>query len=318
MKTIRPSRGAAQVQAPPSESAGAGRRLKSREELVLEAEGRFNDEFRFTPSITAKASNVRRQGPSSVADRIAEMNEKHRRALLEREATRREGERAELRDCTFKPQLAKKTIEIIDKKAKAESALRGESPPPPPPPKPPRPSAAASAAVGGSGCLATMGGDHSSSSASGAGAGAGADIASRLHNEARVREAQFRVLQQRVQEARMSEYTFQPQLETSSSSAAAGAGGAGKVGGPAGNLEQRPIFERVAEEQRFRSKRLADLRASYEEIQEQQLTFNPKIDPHSKSIVKQILPESEASKPAGDRLFGEQKRQQKRQQQRLM
>jgi len=118
----------------------------------------------------------------------------------------------------------------------------------------------------------------------------------------------------------MSEYTFQPQLETSSSSAAAAAAGAGagKAGGPAGNLEQRPIFERVAEEQRFRSKRLADLRASYEEIQEQQLTFNPKIDPHSKAIVKQILPESEASKPAGDRLFGEQKRQQKRQQQRLM
>ena len=323
MKTTRPLRGAShsQARAASLESAGAGRRHKTREELVLEAEGMFNQQFSFTPSITAKAASAR---PSSVADRIAEMNEKHRRALLEREATRREGERAELRDCTFRPQLAKKTLEIIDKKARAESATRGGSSPPPAP-KPPRPAASSAGAAGAGGRLATVGGNAPASGA-GAGAGAGADFSSRLHNEARVREAQFRALQLRVQEARMAEFTFQPQLETSSTHASASAA-AGAAPGPTkaegaavvrGNLEQRPIFERVAEEQRYRSKRLSDLRASYEEIQTQQLTFNPRIDPHSKAIAKQIVPESEANKPAGDRLFDEQKRQQKRQQQRLM
>lgn len=265
------------------------RYLKSRDDLAQEAESDFQRKFRFTPAISKRVQRHRsaqaslqaaRSGSNGnnsgaggsgagagLAARIDDIHRKHQSALENRERTRRETERQELADCTFRPAICKNTDTIIARMAKAPAMVIARDPDAPP----------------------------------------AAAAAQRLHSEAATRAEQQRSLQHRVLEARQQQYTFQPAIAT----AASAAGRALDA-----NVEHRPIYERVAEMQRYSTKRLADLRQSHEAQQSEGLTFRPQIDRRSRQMAQAM--QTTGERPAGERLHEEKSRQQRRHQQRLM
>lgn len=83
--------------------------LKSKQELILEGEKKFQEECPFQPKIftTSKKPNMQH---------IDHMITEHAQTLKLREHKKQELERAELAHCTFKPQLARGTESIITNK----------------------------------------------------------------------------------------------------------------------------------------------------------------------------------------------------------
>ena len=99
----------------------------------------------------------------------------------------------------------------------------------------------------------------------------------RLYAHAKVRAEQQTWIEQQVESARMAEYTFQPLLNPNTKALF-------ERQEKQYGLEHVPIHERVADLQKFKNKRLHDLRAAVEESEEQTLTFAPSIDARSRVL----------------------------------
>ena len=99
----------------------------------------------------------------------------------------------------------------------------------------------------------------------------------RLYAHARVRVEHQQWLEQQVDSARMAEYTFQPLINPNTKAMF-------EKQEKQFGIEHVPIHERVADLQKFKNKRLHDLRAAVEESEEQTLTFAPSIDARSRQL----------------------------------
>jgi len=99
----------------------------------------------------------------------------------------------------------------------------------------------------------------------------------RLYAHAKTRAEQQTWMEQQVESARMAEYTFQPLLNPNTKALF-------ERQEKQYGLEHVPIHERVADLQKFKNKRLHDLRAAVEESEEQTLTFAPSIDARSRLL----------------------------------
>lgn len=104
------------------------------------------------------------------------------------------------------------------------------------------------------------------------------DVSQRLHEEAEQRMLQQRWLEKRVTEARMSHFTFTPNINPRTS--------AMKDDQSSLTSEHKPIYERVSELQRERNRRLQELRSSVEEAHNQSHPFAPQIDNKSRRMVE--------------------------------
>lgn len=98
--------------------------LKSREEYVQEAEQQIMNENEFRPRLmTGKARS--KSGVSTTqsmsqfgADRVQELWKLHENQLKRREKLKREEEKLELLECTFRPQLSRKAQRDLDRQRK--------------------------------------------------------------------------------------------------------------------------------------------------------------------------------------------------------
>ena len=99
----------------------------------------------------------------------------------------------------------------------------------------------------------------------------------RLYANARTRAEQQEWLEQQVQTVRLAEYTFQPTINPNTK---AMFDRQEKQFG----LEHVPIHERVADLQKYKTKKLHDLRSAVEESESETLTFAPVIDAHSRQL----------------------------------
>ena len=114
----------------------------------------------------------------------------------------------------------------------------------------------------------------------------GEQVSERLHREAQTRAEQQRWLEQKVREARAAEYPFQPEITAEARDRYA------KLKKDYG-VAHVPIHERVGELQKFKQKRLQDLRAAREEEEGRTNTYNPSIDKKSREIADRRRKEEE-------------------------
>ena len=294
------------------------RYLKSREDVEREASILFNQEFTFKPyliegfendgegRIEIESSEYRRSKspyacnrPTDVVARIEQMQLNHERALREREKQKRDLERSELGQCTFRPQISKGTEHIMRSKTQLKSVNDnvnlGNHPE--------RLSQTRSQSASGSGASRGItskdsnvnsrytadnrsrdvsrgkGGDTAPVSESGRCTSAGGlssrgeDTSQRLHEEAFTRAEQQKWLEKRVLQDRLQECTFRPVLNATTSAIA-------------GYLGNQPIHQRLTAMQRAKNEHMHFLRASLEEAERLEAPFQPNIDPHSRKLAE--------------------------------
>lgn len=201
-----PSRGQSAAQPAPKKY------LKSKDDLILEAKREFDRTFTRAPTLSSRVRRStslerRTSAPRSVGasaqlrqERMEKMQREHEERLKLREKQKKELENVVMLECTFKPQISKGAQSIMKSKAAAANdgdseenkemlLLRSQQ----------TMRAKDAAAV-----LRLSGGTDGSAGT--------AELSKRLHDEAERRAAQQRWIEQRVTEAKMSEYTFQPTI----------------------------------------------------------------------------------------------------------
>jgi hypothetical protein len=233
---------------------------KSKEQLQIEAEASFKQQYAFKPTIIANQSDGDNRRESSGRARIEEMQTLYKKSREEREKKKKEYLQSQLVDCTFQPQITKMGINSSRSKSKAGSQLFD----------------AVDFLSGGTGYTAKAVPD------TGCKGGPAVVTAMRLHDEAEQRTAQQRWLEKQVEEARLSQFTFQPAINPAVTSLYS-------------DIDHRPIYERVGELQREKEDRLRNLKQSHEDAQVD-LTFTPQIDARSRRIAERRL-ESEGDDP---------------------
>jgi hypothetical protein len=105
----------------------------------------------------------------------------------------------------------------------------------------------------------------------------------RLYREAEKRVSQQRFIEKQVYDARMAQYTFQPNLNPHSSRTTSDYEEVERV------LPSKPIHERLSDMLREKKRYMQELQAVVQSEEEQELTFQPKIDKNSKSIAERKL-----------------------------
>ena len=105
----------------------------------------------------------------------------------------------------------------------------------------------------------------------------------RLYREAEKRISQQRFIEKQVYDARMAQYTFQPNLNPHSSRTSSDFEEVERV------LPSKPIHERLSDMLREKKRYMQELQAVVQLEEEQELTFQPKIDKNSKSIAERKL-----------------------------
>jgi hypothetical protein len=233
---------------------------KSKEQLQIEAEASFKQQYAFKPTIIATYSDCDNRRESSGRARIEEMQTLYKKSREEREKKKKDYLQSQLVDCTFQPQITKMGCNSSRSKSKAGSQLFD----------------AVDFLSGGTGYTAKAIPD------AGCKGGPAVVAAMRLHDEAEQRTAQQRWLEKQVEEARLSQFTFQPAINPTATSLYS-------------DIDHRPIYERVGELQREKEDRLRNLKQSHEDAQVD-LTFTPQIDARSRRIAERRL-ESEADDP---------------------
>ena len=164
---------------------GGGRKvLRSKEEVIAEAEKKFKHQHTFKPKLELskykKKSGSGKEGGS--VDRIDAMIQVHGQSLANRERQKIELERSKLeQNCSFKPQLSKGTQQIMRQKAKEFGTAENQQ--------------------GGSG-------DNVDAVAA----------SERLFRQAGKHQVQQRMLKHQLDEAQNSECTFQPAVNQTSTS----------------------------------------------------------------------------------------------------
>lgn len=233
---------------------------KSKEQLQIEAEASFKQQYAFKPTTIASQSDGDNRRESSGRARIEEMQTLYKKSREEREKKKKDYLQSQLVDCTFQPQITKMGCNSSRSKSKAGSQLFD----------------AVDFLSGGTG--------YTAKAMSDAGCKGGAEVvtAMRLHDEAEQRTAQQRWLEKQVEEARLSQFTFQPAINPVATSLHS-------------DIDHRPIYERVGELQRKKEDRLRNLKQSHEDAQVD-LTFIPQIDARSRRIAERRL-ESEGEDP---------------------
>ena len=105
----------------------------------------------------------------------------------------------------------------------------------------------------------------------------------RLYREAEKRVSQQRFIEKQVYDARMAQYTFQPNLNPHSSRISSDYEEIERV------LPSKPIHERLSDMLREKKRYMQELQTVVQSQEEQELTFQPKIDKNSKSIAERKL-----------------------------
>lgn len=226
---------------------------KSKEQLQIEAEVSFKQQYAFKPTIIATQSDGDNRRESSGRARIEEMQNLYKKSREEREKKKKDYLQSQLVNCTFQPQITKMGCNSSRSKSKTGSQLFD----------------AVDFLSGGTGYTAKAVPD------AGCKGGAAVVTAMRLHDEAEQRIAQQRWLEKQVEEARLSQFTFQPAINPAVSSLYS-------------DIDHRPIYERVGELQREKEDRLRNLKQSHEDAQVD-LTFTPQIDARSRRIAERRL-----------------------------
>ncbi len=150
--------------------------------------------------------------------------------------------------CTFRPQIGRGTARIVAGRRRSLSA--------------PRSGSEAEESGPSSGGEETDGECVDSS-----------QVSRRLYGEAEQRSVQHQWLQQQIQEARLAQFSFKPQLNPHSRQSAAVA-------------QQPPLHERLLQVQREKKERLQELRQAVEAEQQFSLTFSPAIDERSRRLAE--------------------------------
>jgi hypothetical protein len=259
------------------DSAAGFRHLKSKEDLLVEAEIEFNKKCSFQPKMgyekdsqlyqsaksvrgslfrptsssrgreVVKAAHVDDSLQASVRPRVTEFKTSQRVDELHAADQARKSELANLRRdqmalelsvCTFQPQLSKGTHAIIAKSKELHSLINEQS----------------------------RGEQMNFSDPS----CSPLDVSHRLYEEAKSRATQQQWLEKQIQDARVAQYSFQPSINPLAVSV----------------IDHQPLFERIAQVQREKKQHLMDLRDAVEEEQKVHLTFVPKIDERSRRLVQ--------------------------------
>ena len=221
---------------------GGNKYLKSREELKKEYDETFNQEFNFKPKLSGKVEKELKQTSKepNLSERVKEMHMKYENSMVNREKQKRDLEKLELSQCTFKPQICKGTESIVRSKVNEQQTLENER-------------------------RQVLEKQQDSSSV--------LEKSRRMYEEAEQRSLQQKWLEKKVQEARMSQYTFQPVINPVNATIVE---------------DYRPIHERLADIQREKNRKIAELKAESDEAQVD-LTFAPKIDNHSRKLAEKRL-----------------------------
>lgn len=233
---------------------------KSKEQLQIEAEMSFKQQCAFKPTIIATHPDGDNRKEPSGRVRIEEMQTQYKKKREEREKKKKDYLQLQLNDCTFKPQITKMGCKSSRSNSRAGSQLFD----------------AVDFLSGGTGYAAKAVPEAVCKG------GAAVLAAMRLHDEAEQRSAQQRWLEKQVEEARLSQFTFQPAINPA-------------VNSHYSDIDHRPIYERVGEIQRGKEDRLRNLKQSHEDAQVD-LTFTPQIDARSRRIAERRL-ESEGDDP---------------------
>lgn len=221
---------------------GGNKYLKSRDELKKEYDENFNQEFNFKPKLSGKVEKELKYSSKepNLTERVKEMHMKYENSMVNREKQKRDLEKLELSQCTFKPQICKGTESIVRNKVNEQETLENER-------------------------RQVLERQQDSSSV--------LEKSRRMYEEAEQRSIQQKWLEKKVQEARMSQYTFQPVINPINATIVE---------------DYRPIHERLADIQREKNRRIAELKAESDDAQVD-LTFVPKIDDKSRRIAEKRL-----------------------------
>jgi hypothetical protein len=288
--------------------------LKSREDLLREADEEFKRTHHFQPKLIARSPSPSPTKPSPtkpspekqpvlssieikrsedelqheysygysnrnarIKSRIDEMLYQYEKKLKQRELQRREEENIELLECTFTPSITRKA-EILATRSRRER------------------SRSADAATHRLGQATSEKIDDS--------------ISNRLHEDAIKRIEQHKWLSKHVEEARAKYYTFQPAINPNTSAILSSKHQRSRstriqeIFNRYTNPEHetlnevesgqlpRPLHERVVEVQREQSKKLLELRSEYEEKMQANMTFRPAINSMSKHLAEKRMRQS--------------------------
>lgn len=242
--------------------------LKSKDDLINEAEDIFKRDFNFQPYIYTKQKDISSNSKSSPVfnrDRIDEMLSNYHKSLKQREKQHREEQSSELLECTFTPIITRKADLLSKKRRNSFTSMDIYS--------------------------QTTGG-----------------VSNRLHEDALKRIEQQKWLTKHVEDARYSQYTFKPSINSPKSRSQSPLLSNSTEPKSIPRVEQlfarhqdettlqddiyKPIHERIYEMQKQKVKRMNLLKASIEEETLANMTFTPKIDIKSKKIAQKKIMES--------------------------
>jgi len=237
--------------------SSSSRHLLSREELQHAAEKQFDDDHTFRPNVTRVLSrnkpaqrsttptSQRSTTPHSLMRRIDEFNREKDRQRSDWLKQKKLLDDVAMAECTFTPELSKGTYSIL--KNKTQPAEVGDR-------------------------LIRTASYHKDP----------VKASDRLYREAEKRVSQQRFVEKQVYDARMAQYTFQPNLNPHSRTSS--------------NYEEvekvlptKPIHERLSDMLREKKRYMQELQAEVQSEVEQELTFHPRIDKNSKSIAERKL-----------------------------
>jgi hypothetical protein len=267
----------------------------SKEQLKLNAEKEFKAAHPFRPSLSRTRSaspsprpttavesfpfQNKRQEKSHFFERLHEMENRHQQKEKQKEQLRNELENLELLQCTFQPEITKRSKKILHSKEKNRKTnlsyddYREEE---------------------------EFKEQKNLSS-----------LTNRLHEEASHQKKKLHYLSQHMEEIALSDCTFKPQItsksntlaikhqikkeyrpETSASSTSASVSPSRVLKAREPVVKYKPIHDRLSELQKEKQQRVRKLRNSIEQEQAMMMTFQPQINPASakmaqKKFVKQ-------------------------------
>jgi hypothetical protein len=242
--------------------------VKSREDCLREGEEKRKMEYTFQPKLHTRDRKHREITPnlgnrplhgmhvnsSQVSARIEESIKAHEKSMKNREKLREHVENMEASQCTFKPVISKMANKILHKKEAKERMDHNAH------------------------CLHDTLDPYSSKIHKNKNSSDDAKKASeRLYSHAAMKAEQQAYLGRQVQQERDSLCTFQPRINPNTKAMY-------------DHMDKRygmqhvPIHERIGELQKYKNKRLHDLRAAIEEQQQEEMPFAPAIDTKSRQM----------------------------------